>query len=465
MDQRLILLTQLIKLGVAAAVASALVRSLDFKRLLFRQKLAFRQKIHLVILISIPFLLGVWVRQSVRNFLAADLAFEACILMGALTGPFAGMVGAALVSIPAVIHGEFATLPFNVVVGLLTGWLRNLASDPEYVWSFSPFFDLSIYRWLRRMFRHRRFDWQTGFFFVIVALQFAHIEIGQRFPGKIFYVAPAHNLSDQAFFWTFVAIYAATVAVVAIPLKIWNAARLELKLEEHERLLLQARMEALQSQINPHFLFNTLNSVSSLVRVDPDTARLLIIKLANILRRMLRQTEAFVRLEDELDFIDDYLDIEVVRFGRDKLRVIKDVELDSLDAMVPSMLLQPLIENSIKHGIAPKIEGGSIILRSRLSEEALTIELEDDGVGMTSAIEIGGSPAQTAGTGIGMSNVAERLKVIYGDAAHMRISSRDAGGTLITLNLPLIGGASARGSATDAIAEASRYAARSSTLR
>src|SRR5205814_7596474 len=139
------------------------------------------------------------------------------------------------------------------------------------------------------------------------------------------------------------------------------------------------------NQINPHFLFNTLNSVSSLVRIAPDTARELIIKLATILRRLLHSSDAFVPLQEEIDFIDNYLDIEVVRFGRDKLRVFKELDPVSLDVMVPSMLLQPLVENSIKHGLSTKLEGGSIFLRSRVSDASLTIEVEDDGVGMGSA--------------------------------------------------------------------------------
>ena len=148
-----------------------------------------------------------------------------------------------------------------------------------------------------------------------------------------------------------VLIYATSVMVIGTELKIWNSVRIQIKLEEQERLLLHARMEALQNQINPHFLFNTLNSVSSLVRFDPDTAREMIIKLANILRRLLNSSDAFVPLREEVEFIDNYLDIEVVRFGRDKLRVVKELETSSLDAMVPSMLLQPLVENSIKHGL------------------------------------------------------------------------------------------------------------------
>ncbi len=100
-------------------------------------------------------------------------------------------------------------------------------------------------------------------------------------------------------------------------------------------MLLQARMEALQSQINPHFLFNTLNSVSSLVRRDPDSAREMIVKLGNILRRLLRKGDSFVPLREEFEFLDDYLDIEVARFGRDKLKVVKELEPASLDHLVP----------------------------------------------------------------------------------------------------------------------------------
>src|SRR5436305_1072766 len=176
------------------------------------------------------------------------------------------------------------------------------------------------------MIRRPHLDWQMGFFFLIVSLLFARMEIGKHFAGQIFYLQLPQGISRQATFGLLAAIYATTIAVVAIPLKIFNAARLELKLREHERLLLQARMEALQSQINPHFLFNTLNSVSSLVRVDPDTAREVIVKLANILRSLLRKHDAFSDLREEFAFVDDYLDIEVIRFGAEKLRVHKELD-------------------------------------------------------------------------------------------------------------------------------------------
>jgi two-component system, LytTR family, sensor kinase len=126
-----------------------------------------------------------------------------------------------------------------------------------------------------------------------------------------------------------------------------------------------------------------------------------------------------------------------VRFGRDKLRVVKELDPASLEAMVPSMLLQPLVENCIKHGLAAKVEGGSITLRSRLMESHLVVEVEDDGVGMGSA-QLLEQPSGLGGSGIGMANVAERLKVLYGDAAKMVIDSREGVGTLIRLRLPVL---------------------------
>jgi two-component system, LytTR family, sensor kinase len=152
---------------------------------------------------------------------------------------------------------------------------------------------------------------------------------------------------------------------------------------------------------------------------------------------LLNSSEAFVPLREELEFIDNYLDIEVVRFGPDKLRIVKELEPASLDVMVPSMLLQPLIENSIKHGLASKIEEGRIFLRSRLTDSRLIIEVEDNGVGMGSA-NLLEKPTGLGGTGIGLTNVAERLKVLYGDTARMTIDSHEGKGTLIRLRLPLL---------------------------
>jgi two-component system LytT family sensor kinase len=431
MEPQTILIHLALKLGVAAAVSSSLVRSKEFKLLLFREDRAFRQKVYLVLCMALPIMVGVWIRIKVPSFLAGDLSFETALLLGVIGGRWAGSLGGVLMGIPALLHGEWAALPFGVLSGFVAGQLRTMAADKDDIWSFSPFIDQSIFRLIRRNLpRPRLFDWQVMFFTTIVLLRFVQTELARYFPHSIFSMESPDNL------WVWGAIYAASVTAIGIELKIFNSVRIQIKLEEQERLLLHARMEALQNQINPHFLFNTLNSISSLVRFDPEKARDVISKLATILRRLLNSTDSFVPLREEVEFIDNYLDIEVVRFGNDKLRVVKELAPESLDVMVPSMLLQPLVENSIKHGLASKVEGGSIHLRSRLSDTGLVIEVEDDGVGMaaTQMPETERAP----GAGIGMANISERLQVLYGDTARMTIDSHEGKGTLVRIRLPLL---------------------------
>jgi two-component system LytT family sensor kinase len=454
MEQRLILINLLVKLGLAAAIAAGLVRSVEFKSLLFREERPIRDRIYLVLWLVVSewigkaLALGVWVRFGEPSSFAGDLSMETTILLGAIAGRFAGVAGGVLLALPAILSGSGLMLLLNVVVGLLAGQLREFAPHHEEIWRFSPFNYLSLLRWVRRTEPRPSFsDWQVVFLLMIVFVRFLQSQAMRWMP---IYAYPPHPR------WVEVLIYATSVTVIVIELKIWNGVRLQIKLEEQERLLLQARMAALQNQINPHFLFNTLNSISSLVRFAPDTARELIIKLAKILRRLLHSSDAFVALQEEIDFIDNYLDIEVVRFGRDKLRVVKELDPASLEVMVPSMLLQPLVENSIKHGLSSKIEGGSIYLRSSLAEEHVTIEVEDDGVGMASA-QLLERPAGLGEGGIGMANVAERLKVLYGDTARMTIDSRDGKGTLVRLRLPVLPG--------DANVSSSLYEERSSTRR
>lgn len=435
MEPRIVLIHLVLKLGVAAAVSSTLVRSLEFKSLLFREERTLPQKIYLVLWLGLPIMAGVWIRFSVKSFLAGDLSLETALLLGVIGGRWAGVLGGVLLAFPAVLHGEWTALPFGVLCGFIAGQLRTMAVDKDDIWSFSPFIDLSIYRLIRRNLRKPSvFDWQIMFFATILGLRFVQTELARYFPRSAFSL-------DSSNLWVEVAVYATSVIAIGIELKIFNSVRIQIKLEEQERLLLHARMEALQNQINPHFLFNTLNSISSLVRVDPDTARNLIFKLATILRRLLSSSEAFAPLREEFEFIDNYLDIEVVRFGRDKLRVVKEFDASSLDVMVPSMLLQPLVENSIKHGLSPKVEGGSIFLRSRVSDSALIIEVEDDGVGMGASQIL--DTSNWKGMGIGMANISERLKVLYSDTARLTIDSHEGKGTLIRIRLPLIETASA----------------------
>jgi two-component system LytT family sensor kinase len=424
-DDKLILITLLVKLGVAAATASALARSRTFQRLLFAEKRRHRQTAAMLAFFLVPLTLGVWVRTTVPNFLAADISFETTILLGLLVGPGWAMLGGAVLSIPAVMHHEYLALPFNAALGLAAGVLGQFV-EAEEIWSFTPLIDLSLYRWIRRNLRKPRMDRQILMLFLIAALEICREQVARLYPGRLF----ALRASE---WWFQVLVWLCAPMVVGIALKVWNALRIELKLEEQNRLLLEARLDALQRQINPHFLFNTLNSIASLVRSRPEMAREMTVKLANILRALLKDHDTFVPLREELRFTDDYLAIEVVRFGVDKLRVEKQIDPRTLDILVPSILLQPLIENSIKHGLEPRINGGTVTLRSELEGDRVRIEVADDGVGM------GARPATALhrqGAGIGMKNVRERLEVLYGNDAQFKVISNPGRGTSVLIDLP-----------------------------
>ena len=427
----LIVITLLVELGVAAAVSSSLARSKTFRDLLLLPERTVRQTAKLVALICGPLMLGVLVRVRVPNFLAADISFETVVLLGILLGPLAAMTGGVVLAVPAVLHGEYWTLPVNLLVAGLAGGFARFA-DAEDVWSFSPLIDLSIYRWVTRNLKRPHLDRQILLLVLITVMAFGSSELGHFYPRKFFDLWSTN-------WWVEAMICLVSPMVVGIPLKIWNQIRIERKLEEQTRLLLEARLDALQRQINPHFLFNTLNSITSLVRSRPELAREMIVKLANILRILLKDREAFVPFAEELKFTDDYLDIEQVRFG-EKLRVVKEIGEATLAVVVPSMLLQPLLENSIKHGLEPRIEGGTVTLRSRITVDGqLLIEVEDDGVGMAPGRPTAGQ-IRRPGTGIGMKNVRERMQVLYGNEAEVEIESRPGRGTKVMLSMPVIEG-------------------------
>ena len=170
LDSRLILITLLIKLGVAAAVSSALGRSREFQKLLFRDDRTLAQTLGLLAFICIPLGLGVWVRVTVPNFYAADISFETTIILGILIGPGAALIGATALALPAVLHGEFLALPFLLAVAITAGIYGRFV-DKEEVWSFSPFVDLSLYRWVRRTLLRPRIDRQILLLVLIVAME------------------------------------------------------------------------------------------------------------------------------------------------------------------------------------------------------------------------------------------------------------------------------------------------------
>jgi two-component system LytT family sensor kinase len=421
--EQLLLTTLVVKLAVTAALATMLVRYRRFRHILIFERRDWPDRLVFVLFFGIPLAFGV-ASRLLLGYGAADLTLEGAFLGGLIAGPYAGATIGALLGVPPLFNGELAALPFAVGCGFAGGGLRELCPK-EAIWHFSPFVFTGILRRAWTMIRGLHIDWQVVLVLAPIGLELLRQGIGWRYEGRLFYL---HQEPEST--WSLVFVLLSTVFAVAIPIKIWNSARIEHRLEEQEKLLMEARIEALANQINPHFLFNTLASISSLIRTQPETARTLITKLSGLLRRLMRSTDHFVTLREELESIDEYLDIEVIRFGP-KLKVDKHISADTLDLIVPSMILQPLVENSIKHGLARKVGEGRITIRTMLRDGHAIIEVHDDGLGMSEdRLE------HALGGGIGLTNVNERLRTIYGASYKLKLTSVPGQGTCAIMEIP-----------------------------
>lgn len=203
----------------------------------------------------------------------------------------------------------------------------------------------------------------------------------------------------------------------------------ELKAAQLESRLTQAQLQLLKMQLHPHFLFNTLNAISALIHHDPEGADTMVARLGDLLRLSLeRQGIHEVTLQEELEFIQAYLEIEQVRFGP-RLEVLVEVEPEVLGARVPYLILQPLVENAIRHGLAPRLEGGCVAIRADRKGPALRLEVEDDGLGLET------KPNGTS-HGIGLSNTRARLEQLYGMGHRFDLGRGDLGGVLVSVEIP-----------------------------
>lgn len=208
----------------------------------------------------------------------------------------------------------------------------------------------------------------------------------------------------------------------------------EVRLMELEKRLASAQLQALRMQLNPHFLFNALNGIGTLMYRDVDLADAMLVKLAELLRHVLEHGfSQRVPLRKELAFLDRYLELEQMRFG-DRLRIVREVEPGALDGWVPSLILQPLVENAIKHGMEPLTRPGTVTIRAKVfgaaREARLRLEVEDDGVGL-------GAKSKNSSTGLGTGNVRSRMAQMYGARGHFELGPGESGGVKARIEIPL----------------------------
>lgn len=197
---------------------------------------------------------------------------------------------------------------------------------------------------------------------------------------------------------------------------------------ELETRLTEARLQALQMQLNPHFLFNTLNAISALVHKDADAADRMIGQLSDLLRYALESTDAQeVPLRQELDFLERYLEIQQARFGQ-RLTVRREIEPETLEARVPNLVLQPMVENAIEHGIGPHARPGQIVLRATRRRDQLELQVQDNG---------GGLPKHGAlEESVGLGNTRARLQQLYGQEQQLELQNGDEGGLTVRITIP-----------------------------
>jgi signal transduction histidine kinase len=288
-----------------------------------------------------------------------------------------------------------------------------------YVWAALTPFVL----WLGRRFPFERHPWRNLGIHLLLCGPVALVHIGllqmvnallrDHTPAPLWALLVGLGATDIMVYW---AIIAASHAI--------NYFR---KYQEREFRLAQAELQALRTQLHPHFLFNTLNAIAELVYSDPKVADRSILRLSELLRFSLASEKAHeVSLKEELEFLEKYVEIHKTLM-RDRLHVRVCVEPETLDAAVPNMIVQPLVENAIKHGISPRPAGGNIEVHARRVNGNLCVEIIDDGVGM---------PETGAPGGVGLINTRERLKHLYNDAHTFNLSSLPGKGVTVRISVP-----------------------------
>jgi len=425
-----ILVSLLIEVGFMASLASLLITTRFYQRLLRDETRRRRDPYVFGLSFGLCLAFAAGLRFLIGHS-GMDASLPGALLAGLLGGPIAGGIVGFLVGGAGLTHGEWLAVPFGMVYGLVGGFLGRLPGSRRGLWEYSPFPYVNLWKFVRARDRADMFP-------IIISTVCVALDMARHFTTRKFGTEWLWSFQPQHGYVLALA-WIANLVTLGVPLRLWNNTRLEMLLKSQENLAVRARLDALTQQINPHFLFNTLTSISAATRRNPELARDLIQKLSTILRRVLSRGTTFVPLREELAYIDSYLDIEVARFGPEKLRVVKKIDPQAEDALVPSMILQPLVENAVNHAIAPRPSGGTVWIRVAHVGDRLQLEIADDGAGFDpSRLDLGRT--QVGGgrrrRGIGLANVHQRLEMAYGRG--LSIDSARGRGTSIAFQVPFL---------------------------
>ena len=313
----------------------------------------------------------------------------------------------------------------------------NPAATPRIPWSYALLVNFTYYYlwglgtplvvWLGRRFPFHAGRWVRALAVHVVAsavLTAAQILAAEAILSSTGLRESTGNLSKLTF--AFAVNFQSSLPTYWLILFAWYAVDYYSRAAQLEGRLSQAQLQALRMQLNPHFLFNTLNSVSSLMYTDVDAADAMLARLSELLRLTVdRDLQQEIPLAEELELVRRYLDIEQIRF-EERLRVTIDVDPEAMQAVVPSLALQPLIENAIHHGIAPRREGGSIEIRAARDDGRLCLSVADDGIGAR----------QQPRERVGLANTRARLEQLYGAAQHLTLTDVAPQGFRVDIVIP-----------------------------
>lgn len=306
-------------------------------------------------------------------------------------------------------------------------WTKLLRGNLAMFWTWAALTPVFLWfgrRWpleRPRLFRHLLLYLVAGFAFSVLHIAVVR-QVNPLFTGN-----PVRPWLD------YLVAYFATGVLIAWGILAGSQALIYFRrYQDRELRLLEAQLQSLKMQLHPHFLFNTLNAIAELMHEDAARAERTLMQLSDLLRTALNRGKTDeVTLLEEIDFLRNYIDIQQTLL-QERLAVRWNVADEVLDCSVPSMLLQPIVENAIQHGIGPLQGGGSIEVEARRNHNFLAIEVRDDGQGL--GVDASGGQGKA---GIGLANTRARLRHMYGDAQQLDIASRPAGGVVVSLRMPL----------------------------